>query len=666
MKRFCALTMLVFPLLVALHSTAVGAVEGAKTHIEDTSDIVPTSLEEELFFEEEDLVTGTSKRAIKLSEAPANVTIITHDDIMQSGATNLGEVFRRVAGMDVVTISPAETDVSARGFVASVLDGNRMQVLVDGKQFNLDFVSSTIWALFPFPLADIKRIEVVKGPMSALYGNHAMLGIINIITFEPEETRTLLSGGGGRFKMATGSFINAGKFAEGYWYKVTGSYDRSDRYENLGLGLDDKQRETVTATARLVAQPQDATRISLDGSFGHGSGVYDLGGLGKLTDNHGHVQVKAEHDFDHFGILSFQGSWERNSIKMTALPTTSATNFDTSDLEIRHSFGIDISDNIQNHLTYGFNYRLNDSNRSFISSIHNFAGFLQNEMRFFDKIILTGGVRVDYQKDFAGLNTSVNGSLVWLAHPIYTARVGIGTAFSNPNMVHYFTEIFQGASPHLTFVGNRNLKAEHILYTWFDNEISPLDWLTFNVNFFYYRMNEMLAPAATPLAPAMLQINYVNDGGAEAIGGEIGVELEPWKDMTFFANWSYEQFDAINGNLFTNDNLGNPKNKTGAGFRGKWFERRLTLNLEFYYVQDRQATAASFKLPTSSVVRVDDIYLLNARVAFWPIADHLELAVSTWNLLDDNSTQAPAQSAHGTPLAEKPKFNVWGSLKYIF
>ena len=672
MRRILIFSTLLLPFLVAFHSTALGAEESAETHIEGTStidgDIEVNSLEEELFFEEEDLVTGSSKRAIKRSEAPSNVTIITNEDIIQSGATNLGEVFRRVAGMDVTTIAPAETQVSARGFVASILDGNRMMVLIDGRQFNLDFASATIWMIFPFPLADIKRIEVVKGPMSALYGNHAMLGIINIVTFEPEETRTLLSGGGGRFKMATGNFINAGKFAEGYWYKVTGTYTRSDRYENMGANLPEEQLENVSATARLVAQPQDETRISLDGSFGYGSGVVNLGELTELSDLRGHVQVKAEHDFDRFGILSFQSYWERNDIDMPILPPPSSTYFDTIDAELRHSFGLDITDDIHNHLTYGLNYRLNESNDTAImSSIHNFAGFLQNEMRFYDKVILTGGVRVDYQKDFAGLNTSANGSLVWLAHPIYTTRVGIGTAFNNPNMIHYFSEMFQGASPVLSFVGNRNLKAEHILYTWFDNSISPLDWLTFNVDFFYYRMNDMLTASATPLSPTQIQMSFINDGGAEAIGGEIGVELEPWKDMTFFANWSYEQFDAINGNLFTNDNLGNPKNKVGTGFRGKWLDRRLTFDLQFYYVQSHQASAASLKLPTSNIVHVDDTYLLNARAAFWPIAKHLELAVSAWNLLDDNSPQAPARSGfNNAPLTESTKFNIWGSLKYIF
>ncbi len=656
------LGLLGFPLVAA--GPLCAEVTPEETGQQTLTDV--TSLEEELFFEEEELVTGASKRAIKLSEAPANVTVITQDDIIQSGATNLGEVFRRVPGMDVVTITPAETEVSARGFVASVLDGNRMMVLVDGRQFNLDFASSTIWSLFPVPLADIKRIEVIKGPMSALYGNHAMLGIINIVTFQPEETRTLLGGGGGRFKTAVGDFVHAGEFAEGYWYKITGKYNRADRFEDVGIGTGEKDLEVFSTTGRFTMQPQDSTRISIDGAFTQAEGIFDLGGLNRITDRKGHVEGKLEQDFGRFGKLSFQSSWERNRIFLAAIAGGVPSDFDTIDAEIRHSFGIDITENIRNHLTYGFHYRYDDSDDVQVRSIHNFAGFLQNELRFYEQFILTGGVRVDYQKDFAGMDTSANGSLVWLAHPMYTTRVGIGTAFNTPNIIHYFTQIFQGAAPNITFVGNRNLKAERILYVWFDNRIMPLDWLTFNADFFYYRLNDMIDPNATPLAPPQMQMGYINDGGAEAVGGEVGVELAPWEWMTLFANWSYQQFDPINGNQFTNANLGNPKNKAGGGFRGKWFDQRLTFNLEFYYVQDRWATNSTFKLPTSPVVRVDDIYLLNARLGFWPIADHLELAVSTWNLLDDNSAQTPAMTATGVPLAERPKLTVWGSLRYVF
>ena len=82
------------------------------------------SPEEQLYFAREELlVTGASKRPVRADEAPANVTVITHEDIIQSGVQNLGEIFRRVPGMDVVQVSQSETEVSARGFADSPIDG---------------------------------------------------------------------------------------------------------------------------------------------------------------------------------------------------------------------------------------------------------------------------------------------------------------------------------------------------------------------------------------------------------------------------------------------------------------------------------------------------------------------------------------------------------------
>ena len=101
MRRFLITSTLLLPILAVFHSNALGAEEITEPYAKDTNiidnNIKVGSLEEELFFEENEVVTGTAKRAIKLSEAPSDVTIITNEDIMQSGATNLGEVFRRVA-----------------------------------------------------------------------------------------------------------------------------------------------------------------------------------------------------------------------------------------------------------------------------------------------------------------------------------------------------------------------------------------------------------------------------------------------------------------------------------------------------------------------------------------------------------------------------------------
>jgi outer membrane receptor for ferrienterochelin and colicin len=296
-------------------------------------------------------------------------------------------------------------------------------------------------------------------------------------------------------------------------------------------------------------------------------------------------------------------------------------------------------------------------------------------MRFYDKVILTGGARVDDQHDFAGINTSAHGSLVFLVHPKYTLRTSIATAFNTPTLINYFINFDSPNSippvQNVAFRGNRDLKAEKILYIEMDNTIAPIEKLKFHADFFYYRLNNIIINMLSLENITSAVVDYRNDGGAEAIGGEIGVEGDIAGWLTAYANWSYEHFSAINGNTNNIANLGNPKNKVNFGLRGKWLGR-LTANLDFHYIQSHQAQYVvvnfpAILFPTQPFADLGDSYLLNARLGFWPIKDHMEIAVSANNILNDNTPQSPSTNPmNNLTLAEIPQFNIWGSIRYIF
>ena len=625
------------------------------------------SSEEELYFTREEMVTGPSKRPVKLGEAPANVTVITHEDIIQSGVQNLGEVFRRVPGMDVVQVSATETDVSARGFALPIVDGNKMAVFVDGRTFYLEFLGSSLWTQFPVPLEDIKRIEVIKGPMSSLYGNRALLGIINIVTFDPEETRTRISGGGGTQTYAEGNFTNAGHFDEDrrYWYKVTGTYHRMNNLSDYTGTGHHKDFDDFAATGQFLAKPQEETRLSLTGGVTTGTGTVQVGGLTRWDDTRTLIDGFASHDFGAGGKLEFQSYWQRHYLSSDDYAYSAV--MDEVDAEIRHSIGVDITERIRNTTTYGFNYRMVGGNSPSIQTLNNFAGYLQNETRFHDLVILTGGLRVDNQLDFAGTNVSGQGSLVFLVHPRYTLRLSGSAAFETPTTVQYFTNVFTSPVPGITFAGNRNLKSERIVYFELGNTLKPIDEVTLRADFFYYRLNSLFEFSQRVIPPGVIEVSIVNDGGAQAIGGELSVEADVTDWLSGYASWSYEQFKNINGGADPAGNLGNPKNKVGAGIRGRWLDGRITANLDFQFTQKHEAQEGALVVTASPVVEIGDVYLLNARLAGWPIKDRLELAVMANNILNDNTPQVPTRDPFlGLSLAEKPQFGLWGSLRYVF
>jgi len=124
--------------------------------------------------------TGTPQRA---RDVPVDMEIVTADDIRRSGAIDIPGVLSHVVGVDVQRWSNLGADVSLRGY-----DGPfnaRLLVLINGRQVYSDDYGRTEWAALPIELAEIRQIEVVKGPNSALFGFNAAGGVINIITYNP-------------------------------------------------------------------------------------------------------------------------------------------------------------------------------------------------------------------------------------------------------------------------------------------------------------------------------------------------------------------------------------------------------------------------------------------------------------------------------------------------
>jgi outer membrane cobalamin receptor len=140
----------------------------------------------------DDVVSTASKTKQKESEAPAIVTVITANDIQNMGATCIEDVLRIVPGFD--TIAQANipiSDISVRGLPYGIV-----KILVNGYTLTNYYMSNLNQQLLSFPLDLIERIEIVRGPGSALYGTNAFNAIIQIFTKDGStSTRVNIEGG---------------------------------------------------------------------------------------------------------------------------------------------------------------------------------------------------------------------------------------------------------------------------------------------------------------------------------------------------------------------------------------------------------------------------------------------------------------------------------------
>jgi len=131
----------------------------------------------------EEQVVSASRMAESPLDAPNSTTIVTRQDIHLSGLVSIPELLRRAAGVEVMTLGPGETDVSIRGL--NQRESNKVLALIDGRSIRQDFLGSPYWAAALIDVDDIERIEIIRGPASAVYGADAFSGIVNIITRHP-------------------------------------------------------------------------------------------------------------------------------------------------------------------------------------------------------------------------------------------------------------------------------------------------------------------------------------------------------------------------------------------------------------------------------------------------------------------------------------------------
>jgi iron complex outermembrane receptor protein len=131
----------------------------------------------------EPVTTSATGKPQRASEVPASMTIITAKEIKDSGMRTLPEILNRVTGVDVLQWAPTKADVGVRGYNQGY--NPRLLVLLNGQQVYRDYYGMTLWSLIPVQLSEIRQIEVVKGPQSALFGFNAVSGVVNIVTYNP-------------------------------------------------------------------------------------------------------------------------------------------------------------------------------------------------------------------------------------------------------------------------------------------------------------------------------------------------------------------------------------------------------------------------------------------------------------------------------------------------
>jgi outer membrane receptor protein involved in Fe transport len=152
----------------------------------------------------ETVVVSAARLESALVDAPATMSVLTEEVLASTPAQNYGDLLRSVPGVNAIQLSARDVNLTNRQATTTL--SNSQLVLLDGRSIYLDFFGLVLWDYLPNNMSDVKQIEVIRGPASAVWGANALTGVVSIITKSPREAPgTTVSLSGGLFGRDAGS-----------------------------------------------------------------------------------------------------------------------------------------------------------------------------------------------------------------------------------------------------------------------------------------------------------------------------------------------------------------------------------------------------------------------------------------------------------------------------
>jgi len=649
---------------------------------------------DEDIFEEQVVTAGV--HASSEAKAPASLTVITADEIRLTGAATIPEILRRVPGVDVAEMNPSDTNVSVRGFNRRI--ANKVLVLVDGRSVYQDFLGATLWPLLDVSVQDIARIEVIRGPGSALYGANAYAGVVNIITKTGDEVN------GGRAFLQTGNYgtlqgaLSAGGRNGKLTYRTSLAYDHADKWSNeapAGFSPQFSQpgRSREIQRAELAAEYQSSgLQVRAGAGFDNMNAmeVFPLGSLRTFGNEGQGGFVRAEASYGETDVRVY---W--NALRMrsgpeywpSALPSTLASiRADVIDASARTGLQFQLLG--RHRFNFGAGFRYSTVDWGFLTqradggtryTQEHFSGFLQDEWEPSRRVTVTLSYRVDRHPLLAdqhitagGLVHSPRGTVLLEVARDHFLRFTAGTAFRAPTFLESYANLFAPVAPGagIRFQGDLSLKPEEMLQAELGYKGRIGDRLTPEAVVYLERVRNLITDGALQPAPPGTSsggqtvlgfTGFQNEPNLfVGVGAELGVRYQPADGVDVGVNHSFEKLSDCTSSCTTDHVAANQSSATVANTAqhklnvvASWRTRaNFDLGVDVHYVSTVTWFEKSFdpSAPAGVVLApyaLPAYTLINARIGYRFIRDRLEGGVAVYNLLGDDHREHPFGSPIG-------------------
>ncbi|HAN19238.1 MAG: hypothetical protein A2X13_09445 [Bacteroidetes bacterium GWC2_33_15] len=521
-----------------------------------------------------------------IKEAPSIVTVITSKQIKQRGYQSVAEALNSTAGIDIIT-DYFQPNMGIRGINGGVRSWSRLvKVMIDGQSISLRSSSDNFLDQSLIPIEVIDKIEIIRGPNSAIYGKNAFLGVINIITKKgSEETNNAIT----HF---------AGSFANNATYGISTVFGGENKYVDFLFASTYSHYDYSGLTPANIPGSQiytttDLTEQNESSPFSIYSKIhYENEKIGEFILDLSHQDINHKAEFADWGALTHHNRINvLNAYERLQYSKTLFDNFD-SHLSIAHShskpLNNEILDNDNNHsdwisrefkttsyeiggnisynseekssFTLGVDYTadINDYQKYYtINSLgdktlnpggstgprnfNNTGVYLQMilnpgsffKLDFLNNLTLTAGYRFDFHTIYDDVLTYRLAAVYQIANQLST-KLMYGTSFNAPSPAQLYTNAMYPGD----IIGNPDLKPERAKTLEWAIMGKIIDNLNFNTNLFYTVIEdkiEYLLPFGEITNITAANISKIYSAGIEA-----EVNYSYMNSLSYF-NYSYQR-----------------------------------------------------------------------------------------------------------------------------
>lgn len=644
----------------------------------------------------DDIVVTAAGFEQAMADAPASISVITREELEQEHIASIADALRDVEGVDVggQVGKTGGSNISIRG-----MPSDYTLVLIDGRRQNTagdvtpNGFGETSTSFFP-PVASIERIEVIRGPMSTLYGSDAMGGVINIITRKVGREWTASLGVESTFNededfgdsRAVSLYSSGPLIEDTVGLQVRGRYyerDASDlEYQDEDgnpaevskRGPSPVEGENYNLGARLTLTPTDDHDLWLDGEINRQTYDNDECQLGTLDGRTQTCEADPGTANGYSDELRFEreqyaightGRFDAGTLESSLMRNTTETHgrtipgamgepyagfpslvggqpreLETTNLVLDSKFMLPLGNHMATLGGQWWDAELDDGLSTETFEQTTWAMFVEDEWLLRDDLALTFGGRYDHHDAF-GSQFSPRGYLVWNATNRWTLKGGVSRGYRTPslNALHDGINGVTGQGTILT-IGNPDLEPETSTSSELGVRYDNRQGFMASATLFHNRFDDKIASgndivvSDDPLIPDGVYAQDINIDEAVTQGVELATRIQLAPAWALSANYTYTDSEQKSGEQEGEPLTDTPEHAVNATLRWQTTDRLSTwLSAEYRSkrYRNRERVRGAPSFDDLGDFKAYELFHLGGS---YQVVDNVTLSATIYNLLD--------------------------------